>query len=403
MRLLPCFVCSAILGAGVFVASGQPGPPNSAPSHGVTHITLPPVPKPLLPEAFSGWVTPKPPQRLADADAADPKNAAALREYGFVDGALATYTRGSESLTVRALRFPDASGAFGAYSFYRQNNWPKEEIGSGATSDHNRVLFWQGNLVVDANFSAIGAMSGSEMRDLASQLPRAEGSKLLLPPILSSLPKAQLDGQTTHYAVGPAGYAGAGGVLPPALVGFHMGAETATANYSLRSGVATLTIIDYPTPQMAAAEESRIRDYIGARGNAQPPWPKPLADSDLASLEVRRSGPLVSIVSGDAIPDESHKLLALVHFETGLTSLPQAGDSEIAKTGRLLVGIAWIVIIGSVAAIILGFSVGGFRALYRLARGKPVSSMYEVEFIGLNLRNWHRDQDQPERDAHPER
>ena len=140
--------------------------------------------------------------------------------------------------------------------------------------------------------------------------------------------------QTTHYAEGPAGYAGAGGVLPPDLVGFDRGAEAVTANYSLTSGPATLTIIDYPTPQMAEAQEPRIRDYIKAGSKAQPPWPKPLKDSDLASLEVRRSGPLVVIVSGDAIPDESHKLLEMVHYEADLTSLPQPSESEVAKTGQ---------------------------------------------------------------------
>ena len=91
----------------------------------------------------------------------------------------------------------------------------------------------------------------------------------MAPPILADLPKDSLDGQTTHYAVGPAGYAGAGGVLPPELVGFDRGAEAVTANYSLRSGPATLTIIDYPTPQMAAAQETKIRDYIKAGSKAQ--------------------------------------------------------------------------------------------------------------------------------------
>jgi hypothetical protein len=209
----------------------------------------------------------------------------------------------------------------------------------------------------------------------------------LAPPILANLPQASLDGQTTHYAVGPAGYAGAGGVLPAELVGFDRGAETATANYTLRSGVATLTIIDYPTPQMAAAMEPKIRDYIKAGKGAQPAWPKPLVDSDLASLEVRRSGPLVAVVSGDAIPDESHKLLATVHFESELMSIPQPTESEVAKTGRLLLGIATLVGIGSFAAILLGFFLGGFRALYRIARGKPASSVYEAEFISLNLRD----------------
>ena len=68
--------------------------------------------------------------------------------------------------------------------------------------------------------------------------------------------------------------------------------------------------------------------------------PKPLADSDQASLEVLRSGPLVALVSGDAIPDESHKLLAQVHYAADLTRMPQGKDNEIVKTSQLPDGIA---------------------------------------------------------------
>jgi len=387
MRWILILFCSAALAGGAATAQAQAAPAKPSAPQGVTHVTLPPAPKTLLPDAFAGWVSSKAQEKFAAAAQADPANPAALAEYGFTDGATASYKRSGETLTLRALRFQDASGAYGAYSFYRQNNWPKEEIGAGATSNHNRVLFWLGNTVVDANFSRIGAMSGSELRELAGQLPAPEGTKAMAPPILDDLPKAQLDGQTMHYAVGPAGYAGAGGVLPPELVGFDRGSEAVTANYTLRSGPATLTIIDYPTPQMATAQETRIRDYIKAGSKAQPAWPKPLMDSDLASLEVHRSGPLVALVSGDAIPDESHKLLATVHYETGLTSIPQPTESEVAKTGRLLVGIVELIMIGVVTALLLGFFLGGFRALYRMARGKPVSSVYDTEFIRLNLRD----------------
>jgi hypothetical protein len=349
------------------------------------------APAALLPESFSGWVADAASKRLTDALQADAANAEALKEYEFTDGATAGYKRNGETLSLRALRFHDASGAYGAYSYYRQNGWPKEEIGAGATSNHNRVLFWKGNVVVDANFSRIGPMSGSELRDLASQLPVAEGNKAMAPPILADLPQASLDGQTTHYAVGSASYSGSGGVLPVELVGFNMGAETATANYKLRSGEATLTIIDYPTPQLAATMETRIRAYINAgkvaSKSVQPAWTKALADSDQASLEVRRSGPLVALVSGDAIPDESHKLIGTVHFEADYTSVPQQSESEVAKTGRLLMGLAALVIIGASAAILLGFFLGGGRALYRMARGKPASSIYDEEFIRLNLRD----------------
>jgi hypothetical protein len=377
---------TVLFGAYAASAYGQAAPGKNIGTKGATHLLLPPVPKALLPESFAGWVAAETPKKIDDAAQADPANAAALKEYEFTDGALGSYKRSGETLSLRALRFHDASGAYGAYTFYRQNRWPKEEIGSGATSDHNRVLFWLGNTVVDAKFSEIGPMSGAELRELAGLLPVPEGNRSIMPPILAFLPKQSLDGQTTHYAVGPASYAGAGGVLPAELVGFDRGAETVTATYTLRSGPATLTIIDYPTPQMAMAEETKVRDYVKTGSGAQPPWPKPLADSDQASLEVRRSGPLVALVSGDAIPDDSHKLLATVHFESDLTSIPQPTESEVAKTGKLLLGIAALVIIGASAAILLGFFLGGGRALYRMARGRPISSVYDEEFIHLDLR-----------------
>jgi hypothetical protein len=385
MRWISILVCLAALASGATAVQAQTAPAKAP--KGATHLVLPPVPKALLPEVFAGWVAAQAPKKLTDAAQADPAHAEALREYGLADAALADYKRSGETLSLRALHFRDASGAFGAYSFYRQNGWPKEEIGAGATSDHNRVLFWVGNTVVDANFSRISPMSGSELRELASQLPRPEGGKALAPPLLANLPQASLQKQTTHYALGATSYAGAGGVLPPELVGFNLGAEAVTANYNLRSNPATLTLIDYPTPQMAAEQEARIRAYIKAGSKAQPPWPKPLQDSDQASLEVRRSGPLVALVSGDAIPEESHNLLASVHFESEMMSIPQPMGSEAAKVGKFLVGITLLILIGASAAILLGFFLGGFRALYRISRGKPVSSVYDEEFISLNLRD----------------
>ncbi len=386
MRWIAILFFSAILVGVVPAAQAQTKAPQ-----GATQLVLPPVPKAMLPQDFAGWVAASAVKKISDPAQADPANAAALKEYNFSDAELAEYKRGSETLNLHALRFHDASGAFGAYSFYRQNGWPKEQIGSGATSNKNRVLFWVGNTVVDANFSRLGAMSGSEMRELANLIPVPQGSKALAPPILANLPQSRLDSQTTHYALGPASYGGAGGVLPADLVGFDRGAEAVTANYSLPSGVASLTIIDYPTPQMAAAQETKLRDFINACKHtplqAQATWPKPLQDSDLVSLEVRRSGPLVALVAGDAVPDESHKLLAVVHYEADLMSVPQPTESEVAKTGKLLLAITILSLVLCTISLLLGVFLGGFRALYRISRGKPASSVFDEEFIRLDLRD----------------
>ncbi len=394
MRWLTVMACSATVTAGAVFLAAQAVPPKApAPGAGkpaaneiVTTVKLPLPPAALLPDVFDGWIADGPAKTLTDAAAADPANTAALKEYEYTGGASRSYKRDGESLTLRTLRFQNATGAYGAYSFYRQNGWPKADIGNGAASDHNRVLFWKGETLVDATFSHIGPLAASEMRALASRIPVPAGNRSMMPPILANLPQHSLDPQTTHYAEGPAGYVGGGGVLPAELVGFDRDAEVATANYSLSSGPATLTVIDYPTPQMAEVMESKIRDYIKAGSKAQPPWTKALMDSDVASLEVRRSGPLVILVSGDAIPDESHRLIETVHFNADLVAIPQPTTSEISKTAQLLEGIAGIVIVGGSGALLLGFFLGGGRALYRIARGMPASSVYDEEFTSINLR-----------------
>jgi hypothetical protein len=140
------------------------------------------------------------------------------------------------------------------------------------------VLFWLGNTVVDANFSHIGPMSGRRTARAGQPVAGSRGQPALAPPILANLPKDSLDGQTTHYAWGrratPGGRRAAAGAG-----GLRSRRGGVTANYSLRSGPATLTIIDYPTPQMAAAQETKIRAYIkaGSQASRRGPsrWPTP--------------------------------------------------------------------------------------------------------------------------------
>jgi hypothetical protein len=403
MRSIITPVVAAALLAGASQAHAQAAQPTPAEKKAATTLVLPPAPKTLLPDAFAGWKATAPPKSVSDPGDLDAANAVALQEYGFIGAARANYKRDGETLTLLALRFTDLSGAYGAYSFYRQNGWPKADIGDGAASDKNRVLFWKGTTLVDAKFSSVGPTSAGELRELAKRLPAPSGNRALTPPVLAFLPQGSMDKQTTHYAVGPAGYVRSGGVLPPGLAGFDRGAEAATANYSLVSGSATLTIIDFPTPQMAQAAEKQIGAYLKAGSQAQPPWPKPLQDSDQRSLAVRSTGPLVAVVSGEAPPDESRKLLDSVYYSANLTSIPGSKESEAAKAGQLLLGIAELSLIGAAAALLLGFFLGGGRALYRLARGKPISSVFDEEFIRLDLREEWVPPKAEEPQSHPKR
>ena len=105
-----------------------------------------------------------------DPAAADPVNAAVLKEYGFNNFESATYSRDDgRKLTLRAARFGDASGAYGAYTYYKTPEMLIEKVGDGAASMNERVLFYRGNILVDAVFQKLSAMSAAELRELAQR------------------------------------------------------------------------------------------------------------------------------------------------------------------------------------------------------------------------------------------
>jgi hypothetical protein len=201
------------------------------------------------------------------------------------------------------------------------------------------------------------------------------------------LPHQDLAAGLTHYALGPEAYARGGGVLPVALVDFaSSSAEAVTANYSNRDGDGQITLLIYPTPQLAAARLRDIDAFLKA-GNSQATWPPPLAESHSSSLLTRRSGPIVAVITGSLPAATAHKLLNQVNYQADVVwNNPQGYVSEGSKVARLILGIFALVGILGGAAILLGLFLGGGRALYRVMRGKPASAFQEeTEFIQLHL------------------
>ena len=133
---------------------------------------------PILPKQFAGWQMQGVAQPSKDAAAADPTNAALLKEYGFTDFEAAAYkSDDGRTLKIRAARFADASGAFGAYTFYLQPAMSREEIGDQGASAVRRVLFYSGHIVVDARVQwVVRIVIAAGLRELAGALPRPGGN-----------------------------------------------------------------------------------------------------------------------------------------------------------------------------------------------------------------------------------
>jgi hypothetical protein len=309
-----------------------------------------------------------------------------LKEDGFSQFSAATYTRADSTLKVRVIGFQDATGAYAAYTFYRRPGMLKEDVGAGAAWDGSRLLFWQGALVVDATFDRVTAMSAAELRELAGNLPKVAGSAGVAPTLPRYLPSDSLQPLTTRYALGPAGYARSGGVLPAALIDFDRGAEVLTAQYSGRDGDGALTLINYPTPQLAAERQRAIDAFLRAGNSPAAAWPAPLAESSVTALLSRRSGPLLAVTSGAFPANDARRLIGQVNYTADVTwNNPKGYISEVSKTARLLLGIAMLTGLLCGTAVIVGLFLGGGRAAYRLIRGKPVSTLQESEFISLHL------------------
>src|SRR5438105_11419304 len=214
---------------------------------------------PILPQEFAGWRISGQAQVSKDPGVADSVNAALLKEYGFNDFESGTYLRDDgHKLTVKAARFADASGAYGAFTYYKMPQMLKEAIPDQGASLNQRVLFYRGNILVDAIFEKLSAMSAAELRDLAQALPLPPGNTRNLPGLPAYLPKSGYVKNTAKYVVGPVGLEKINAPLPAQLVDFSVGAEVALGTYQTADGDAILMLIYYPTPQIAAEHLRRI-------------------------------------------------------------------------------------------------------------------------------------------------
>ena len=335
----------------------------------------------FLPTEFAGWQLSGAPALSNDPAQADPAFAPLLKEYGFRDLEQATYMRSGRMMKVKAARFADASGAYGAFSFYKQPDMATEQIGDRAASANNRVLFLRGNIVVDTVLDRVTVMSAAELRDLAASLPLPAGSARDLPPVLGYLPKQAQRANTVRYFMGPVGLNDISSPISPDLVDFPKGAEVALAQYATSAGSqgdATLMVISYPTPQIAADRTKAIDAALHTT-----------SQRENAASRVKRSGPIVALVSGQVSNGDAKSLLDQVNYDADVTWNQNTFFSKRDNIGNLLVGVILLVAILIGFALVAGLLFGGFRVLMkRLFPDRLFDRSKDVEIISLKLGDW---------------
>jgi hypothetical protein len=350
----------------------------------------------LLPAQFAGWSKQTPSQAGSDPRVADATQPALLLEYGFTDFESATYARDQRRLEVRAARFRDTSGAYGAFYFYLDPGMSSEDIGNRAGAAGRHVLFYRGNVLVNVMLDKVTVMSAAELRQLSAALPQASGTNASSPPTLPNyLPREALVANSARYVVGPAGLAAVEAPLPASLVDFGLGPEMVTGKYRTASGLATMMLISYPTPQIAAQRFDAIRLKAAQATAAHGPFT--MTTEVPPGIRVKRSGPLVALVTAPASEAEALALLAAVNYDAEVTwneRTPGPRDN----IGSLLLAIFTLIAVLLSFALVAGIAFGGLRILLkRLFPNRFFDRPESVEFIQLNLRE--RGQDIPDESA----
>jgi len=341
----------------------------------------------VLPKQFAGWEIAGSSRTSNDPAAADPVNAAVLKEYGFTSFESATYTRDhGRKLTLKAARFGDASGAYGAYTYYKTPVMLTEKIGDGAASMNERVLFYRGNILVDGVFQKLSAMSAAELRELADGLPLPSGNTRNLPELRNDLPTQSFIKNSAKYVIGPAALQHVDAPIPAELVDFSAGAEVVVGNYNSSGGEATLMLISYPTPQIAADHLRRIE--AARQPSPQPASRAPSASANpiLQTIFDKRTGPIVVVAAGPFSQAEAKSLLASVNYDANVTWNENTFFTKRDNLANLLVNVIILCFIIIGFALVAGVAFGGIRILAkRLFPDRIFDQAQNREFISLHL------------------
>ncbi len=385
MKFSPKFfvvIVSFLLCAAGFAAEQRVPVPVSATSASAAAV---------LPTGFGGWQLKGEVSRSDDPAAADAANEPVLREYGFQRLEKAAYTRDDgRNLAIKAAVFADASGAYGAFTYYYSEEMGQETIGGQAAFLNNRLLFYQGNVLVDAVFDRMSVMSAAQLRELAGLLPQAEGNKNNPPSLPNYLPKRpspgnperDLEKNTTKYIMGPVALGRIGSPLPASMVDFKSDAEVVIGKYAVTAGDATLMLIEYPNAQIAA---ERLRQ-IDASHHVTQQQPGVASIVDVGPFYDARTGPIVVIAAGPLSRSEARSLMSSISYDADVTWNENTYVSKKDNLANFLFNA--IVLCGIVVglALVAGIAFGGLRIIVKRFFPDSVFDRREaMDIISLHL------------------
>jgi hypothetical protein len=272
-------------------------------------------------------------------------------EYGLDATEQASYTSGKDHFMATVWRFRDSTGAMAMFDARRPSGATPSNITPLAVHTSDGTIFAYGNYV----FQLTGKLpAADDLKQFFANLPKLEQSPL--PTLMTDLPKQDLVPNSERYIIGPVSLDRFFPGMAPSVAAFHLGAEAQVGKYKTATGLLTLAIFDYPTPNMARERDQEVQKIPGA--------------------VARRIGPLLAVTINPPDLDAAERVLSQVRYEENITWNEKVPENQAKSTLKFLVDsfIFAGMMIG--LCLLFGLIYGGSRVLKRkLNKGQDPDAM----------------------------
>lgn len=277
---------------------------------------------------LAGWTPTSSALDLEDAARlSEVENGRLMEAVGFLEYSRRTYVSANEaSLSIEIVTLLDSRAAYSLLSLLRTTPIRKGPPGDGWVADAQGLAFAQNQRWIRLR----GARTPADaLRALALGISRRMGTERKDPPtLLTHLPQNGLDASSLRYYPAAAAYAIHAGNSAPAYFDLSYDMEIAQARYYAQSRTGTLSLLKFPTPELA--EEYYAALLLPESAQSQ-------------MVYARRVGPLLACLEGNFDPESADKLLKAVRFGYSVRWVEDEGNR--AK-------IIWGIPIGILGAVV---------------------------------------------------
>jgi hypothetical protein len=200
---------------------------------------------------------------------------------------------------IEILTMADARGAYSLLSLLRTNGMQNGPPGDLYAADKGSLIFSSGNYCV-----RIRDLQSTEFqRRLALSIGNRIGnSESKLPSLVGHIPGAECDPFSARYFLGPLALGTFGAPIAGTALKLPSGTEVLQANCGPSGNRGMITMLSFPTIQLAEEYFESGSVFPRARGTSP-------------NIYTRQTGPLVSILEGNFAPGAADKVLGSIKFD----------------------------------------------------------------------------------------